>query len=150
VRARRKTLVVGLAFLLSIALGFGLVLRHPAVAPRIPAGWGLGRSASRSVLVIVLCDREAVAEIRALVGSERVVAAAENAFALVEKRIISASFEGVGPLLVRAGWRDLPLEIVVSGKSARKPESRPVSRVAELLRKPTLTAVEASLLLSLL
>jgi hypothetical protein len=59
--------------------------------------------------------------------------------------LVVSSIDRAGPLLMEAGWRDKPIEIV-DAQRARKPAESGASggdRMAELINKPTLTLAEA-------
>ena len=64
------------------------------------------------VVVFVLGSPRAVAQIRAAIRDERVVAETPEAFAVVEGRVLAASAEPVGELLMQLGWDDRPLDLV--------------------------------------
>ena len=103
----RQTLAFSLGCLIVVLIA-AVALGQRLVGDDAP-GW-LGKlgpgSEPRTVLVIVVQDRRAVWTVLAAVEGDRVVAASPEAFALRDRRIVSASFEAVGPLLSLAGWRD--------------------------------------------
>jgi len=142
-RLRRQTVAFASGFLTAALLALVLFLwkdgswGHGSVWPDPP---GLG---SKPVLVIVVGDLGQLAQVRAAIDDERVVAESDAAFALKERRIISESFAGVGPMLTAAGWGDDPLEIVAI--QPRTPPSDPdrASELAELMKKPSLNLMEA-------
>jgi hypothetical protein len=134
--------------LLAVALGAAawLVASHSGELPW--PGWVrdlAGRP--EPVLVVVVGDGERLRDVRAAIDGGRVVARAADAFALVEGRVIAASFEGVGPLIVEAGWTDRPLEVVAVRWGAPPAWPRETARVADLMSQPTLTLAEARWLL---
>ena len=112
----------------------------------------LGAPEPEPVLVVVLSNPGGLHRVRAVIPAERIVAETSAAFAVRERRLVAASFEEVGPVLMAAGWRDAPLEIIALRRRAPVPRlaAEPVDRVAELMKKPTLNLLEARSLLNLL
>jgi hypothetical protein len=106
------------------------------------------------VLIVVVGNAARVDLVRNSVDHGRIICETANAFALRERRIIAASFEEVGPMLMEAGWRDDPLEIVAprppSAPPSAKSDADRASKIADLMNKPTLNALEAKMALSLL
>ncbi len=68
-------------------------------------------SGGTPVLVFQLANPAAVADVRAVVASERVVAETPAGFALKEGRIVASGHEATAALLTATGWSDRPLEI---------------------------------------
>jgi hypothetical protein len=143
-RPRRQTVAFASGFLTAALLALLLFLwkdggwGHEAVWPGLP---GLE---SKPVLVVVVGDLGQLAQVRAAIDDERIAAESDAAFALKERRIISESFEGVGPMLTAAGWGDDPLEIVAIQPRAPRPEdSDRASDLAELMKKPSLNWMDA-------
>jgi hypothetical protein len=110
---------------------------------------GLPGLESEPVLVVVVGDLQGVAQVRAAIDDERIVAESDDAFALKERRVISESFAGVGPMLTAAGWGDDSLEIVAIRLQAPETDSKRTSELAELMKKPTLNLMEARRALAL-
>jgi len=142
-RPRRQTVAFASGFLTAALLALVLFVwqdgswSHERVWPGLP---GL---VSKPVLVIVVGDGGQLAQVRAAIDDERVVAESDDAFALMERRIISESFAGVGPMLTAAGWGDDPLEIVAIQPRAPRPDPDRASELAELMKKPSLNWTEA-------
>ncbi len=126
-----------------------------------PASWELPRLADwldeafeaepdSPVVVLVVGTPENVDIMRRVVGSERIVASARNAFALDSGRIIASSLEVVGEPVTAAGWVDRPLQIVAPPRrrqvpsGAREKEEPRASAGA----RPQLSQSEALLLLN--
>ncbi len=148
VRLHRQTLAFSLGSLIAVLIGSWLAFGDVAVG-REGREWlrGLLPGAEpEPVLVIVVPDRQSVWSVLATVKGERILAASPEAFALRDGRVVSSSFEAVGPLLVLSGWRDAPLEIVAPGRGPA-PTPPPVDRVAALVNKPRLTLLESRALL---
>jgi hypothetical protein len=110
---------------------------------------GLPGLESEPVLVVVVGDLRGVAQVRAAIDDERIVAESEDAFALKERRVIAESFAGVGPMLTAAGWGDESLEIVAIRLQAPETDSKRTSELAELMKKPALNLMEARRALAL-
>jgi len=104
---------------------------------------GLPGLESEPVLVVVVGDLRGVAQVRAAIDDERIVAESDDAFALKERRVISESFAGVGPMLTAAGWGDDSLEIVTLRLHPSETDSDRSSELAELMKKPALNVMEA-------
>ncbi len=142
-------LVVGLA-------AVWVVASPGAAMPRLGGGFGLGFGASEEpVLVFVVGSTDGVARVRAAVDASRVVAESTEAFARREKRLVASTAESVGPLLVKAGWRDAELEILAVRESLRPRQgdaspqrASDEAQLTELIHKPTLTLSEARRLLA--
>jgi hypothetical protein len=144
---------IGPSFLLLGALLLAVALLAPWALHAAQAGWTRLRSREegRPVLVIVVGDPGAVARLRAAVAPERVVATADDGFALQEGRVVAASLEAAGPILMAAGLGRRPVE-VWSASSMRGPDPlRPTPKRTGLPQglasKPTLTLGEALMLL---
>ncbi|MDJ0848823.1 MAG: hypothetical protein QNK04_10630 [Myxococcota bacterium] len=145
----RQTLAFSLGSLIAVLTGTMLAVSDSSVG-RDAREWlaDLAPGSEREpVLVIVLQDRPSVWSVLAAVKGERILAASPEAFALRDRRVVSASFEAVGPLLMLAGWRDEPIEIIAAGRGP-EPTPPPVDRVAALVNKPRLTLLESRALLS--
>jgi hypothetical protein len=118
--------------------------------------WALpSRPGAEPVLIVVVGNAARVDLVRNAVDHERIICETVNAFALRERRIVAASFEAVGPMLMEAGWRDDPLEIVAPRPPSKRPDpsrsdADQASKIAELMKKPTLNILEARKALSLL
>ena len=104
---------------------------------------GLPGLESKPVLVVVVGDLQQLAQVRAAIDDERIVAESDDAFALKERRVISESFAGVGPMLTAAGWGDDSLEIVALRLHPSETDSDRSSKLAELMKKPALNLMEA-------
>jgi hypothetical protein len=100
------------------------------------------------VLIVVVGDTARVDLVRNAVDRERIICETVNAFALRERRIIAASFEEVGPMLMEAGWRDEALEIVTPHSPSTRSGADQASKIADLMNKPTLNIVEARMVLN--
>jgi hypothetical protein len=102
------------------------------------------------VVVLVVGTPENVDIMRKVVGSERIVASARNAFALDDGRIIASSLEAVGEPVTAAGWVDRPLEIVAPPKHREAPRGRPENEDAGASpgARPQLSQGDALLLLN--
>ncbi len=115
-------------------------------------------SESEPVLVFVVGGREPAGRVLAAVDRGRVVARTADGFALAERRVVVSSIEALGELLVRVGWEDAPLDLLVArhlerGQSRARgvtPASDGGDVLAELMQKRELTYVEAQRALDLL
>lgn len=148
-----RSLVFSLGLLVVSVVGAGWALQHRdarALGEEAAglAGW-LGLRDLEPVLVVVLGHGGSVREVRAVVSADRIVAETASAFAVRERRVVTESFEEAGPVLMAAGWRDAPIEIIAVHRHApvRSLTAAPVDRVAVLMNKPTLNLLEARLLL---
>ena len=94
------------------------------------------------VLVLVVGTPENVEIMRAAVHPDRIVAEAENSFALDEGRVIAASLETAGESLTAAGWVHRPLEIMLTQRRSESPEPVP-GPAPNLASKPLLSQAEA-------
>ena len=121
---------------------------------------------SDPILVVLVGGAGGVERVRSVIPDERVIAESPGAFALVEERIIAANAEAASGPINQAGWIDREIELVAipmgadrrweQSRSARRrgqaqgqsPEDEAkAAKIAELLQKPTLNAVEAMVLL---
>ncbi len=140
---------------LAVGLAGMWVAANPGAAmPRLGVGFGVGAS-DEPILVFVVGSTDSVARVRAAVDASRVVAESTEAFALREKRLVASTAESVGPLLVKAGWRDAELEILAVRESLRPRQgdasaqrAGDEAQLTELIHKPTLTLSEARRLLA--
>ncbi len=146
--------LVSMGILLVGLAGLWAAASPGAAIPRLGGGFNFGAS-DEPVLVFVVGSTEGVARVRAAVDASRVVAESTGAFALRDKRLVAATAESVGPLLVRAGWRDAELEILAVRESLRprQGDASPQragdeAQLTELIHKPTLTLSEARRLLA--
>jgi hypothetical protein len=148
--SRPQVLAFAAGFLTASLLAAAFVLTPSGSAERDLSWERLSRRGADPVLVIVVGEAARVDLVRNAVDRERIVCETANAFALRERRIIAASFEEVGPMLMEAGWRDDPLEIVTPRPASTHSEADQASKIADLMNKPTLNALEARMALSLL
>jgi hypothetical protein len=107
------------------------------------------------VLVVDVREPRRAAAVRAAICDERVVAESEHGFSLRERRIVVSSLDEAGAILGAAGWGDADLEILRFDpmrdmKKAPVATNSDAGRLAELIRKPTLTYFEAQQALALL
>lgn len=137
-------------FLLASLLAAAFVFAPHGEAKRSPAWKRLTKPEAEPVLVVVVGEAARVDLVRKAVDRQRILHEAEDAFALRERRIIAASFDQVGPLLMAAGWRDDPLEIVTLRPTPTGSPADQADKLADLMNKPTLNLVEARMALSLL
>jgi hypothetical protein len=153
VGARPQILAFAAGFLVASLLALALGLAAGEDAAPSPARTRLSKPAADPVLVVVVGDQARVDLVRKAVDRERIIFDTAHAFALRERRIIAAAFEQVGPMLMQAGWRDDPLEIVASRSASTRSEAAAdhrASKIAELMNKPTLNILEARMALDLL
>lgn len=140
-RTQRAIIMTLVGLLLGIA---GVWLLSNGSQSVIP-GWRTVAGAGEPVLILVVGSPAKVAGVEREVSADRVLASSEDGFALREGLLVVSSIDRAGPLLMRAGWRDKPIEIV-DAQRARKPAESGASggdRMAELINKPTLTLAEA-------
>ena len=140
-----------------VAVGLGISFGYDASGAlnSIQRELGLGEY-GEPVLVIFVPNAKAVAGVRAAVADERIVAENELAFALREGRIIAAGNDAASEMVSLAGWIGRDLKLMRVRKKARPSQTAaagtyegglPEGKLVELLNKPTLTYIEASLLL---
>jgi hypothetical protein len=142
-RLRRQTVAFAWGFLTATLAAAVLVLWKDGSWNPERLWSGLPELESKPVLVVLVGDPRQLAQVRAAIDDERVVAESDDAFALKERRVISESLAGVGPMLMAAGWDDDPLEIVATRLHLPERDSDQASRLAELMNKPTLNLMEA-------
>ena len=142
-RLQRQTVAFALGFMTAALVAAVLILWKDGSWNRECLSPGLPEFKSKPVLVVVVGDHEQLAQVRAAIDDERIVAESDAAFALKERRVISESFAGVGPMLMAAGWGDDSLEIVAIRLRAPQTGSDRASVLAELMNKPTLNLMEA-------
>jgi hypothetical protein len=129
----------GLAWLASQGTGIDTVRQLAKRAGGAPA----------TVTVVLVSDPGTLAAVRRAIAPERIVAESSRAFAVRDRRIVSASEEDVGPLIGAAGWTDARIDIVKAGQVSGGPAPAamtPGGRDAELRTlsaKATLSAAEA-------
>jgi hypothetical protein len=148
--SRPQVLAFAAGFLTASLLAAAFVLTPRGGAERELSWARPWRPEADPVLIVVVGDAARVDLVRNAVDRERIICQTVNAFALRERRIIAASFEEVGPMLMEAGWRDDPLEIVTSRPPSTRSDADQASKIADLMNKPTLNALEARMALSLL
>lgn len=148
--SRPQLLAFAAGFLTASLLAAAFVLTpRGGAAPEL--SWAQSwRPEAAPVLIVVVGDAARVDLVRNAVDRERIICETVSAFALRERRIIAASFGEVGPMLMEAGWRDDPLEIVTPGPPSTRSDPDQTSKIADLMNKPTLNALEARMALSLL
>lgn len=141
-------------FLIGAVIVGGLVLVlylwPPSWSFRQLDGWLKQAATSQEpepVVVLVVETPENVEIMRAAVHPDRIVAEAENSFALDEGRVIAASLETAGESLTAAGWVDRPLEIMLTQRRSESPEPAP-GPAANLASSPILSQAEALQMLS--
>ena len=151
-----RTLAFSMGLLVASVIGVSWALEHyaggAALTEAVALPEWIGGPEPGPVLVVVLSHPQGLAGVRAVIPAERIVAESSAAFAVRERRLIAASFEDVGPVLMAAGWRDAPLEIIAlrPGAPVHRLAEDPVDRVSELMNKPTLNLLEARSLLNVL
>ena len=148
--SRPQLLAFAAGFLTASFLAAAFVLTPWGGAEREFSWTQSWRPEADPVLIVVVGDAARVDLVRNAVDRERIVCETVNAFALRERRIVAASFGEVGPMLMEAGWRDEPLEIVTPGPPPTRSDANQASKIADLMNKPTLNALEARMALSLL
>ncbi len=148
--SRPQILAFAAGFLVASLLAAAFVLTPRGGAERSLAWERLPRPRSEPVLIVVVGDAARVDLVRSAVDRERIIFETADAFALRERRIIAGSFEEVGPMLMRAGWRDDPLEIVTLRPPSTRSPTAQANKIADLMNKPTLNIVEARMALNLL
>jgi hypothetical protein len=142
-RLKRQTVAFVSGFLTAALVAAALILWKDGSWNRERIWPGLPELKSKPVLVVVVGDLQQLAQVRAAIDDERIVAESDDAFALKERRVISESFAGVGPILTAAGWGDDSLEIVAIRLQEPQTGSDRTSELAELMKKPTLNLMEA-------
>ena len=142
-RPKRQTVAFVSGFLTAALVAVVLILWKDGSWNREHVWPGLSELKSKPVLVFVVGDLQQLAQVRAAIDDERIVAESDDAFALKERRVISESFAGVGPILTAAGWGDDSLEIVAIRLHASQTGSDRTSGLSDLMNKPTLNLMEA-------
>lgn len=149
---RSDRIRIGLA-VLALA-GLGATLAWGASLLAIPWDWQhlVGMREHNPVLVVVVGDTKNLAEVRAALTPGEILAESKGAFALRHRQVIAASPEDVGPLLMRVGWEDAPIELRGAIREAAPQPPAAVSSDRELMgltKKPSLSELEAHRLLEL-
>jgi hypothetical protein len=142
-RPQRQTVAFASGFLTAALVAVVLMLWKDGSWNPERVWPGPPESKSEPVLVVVVGDLRQLAQVRAAIDDERIVAESDDAFALRERRVISESFAGVGPMLTAAGWGDDSLEIVAIRLHAPRTGPDRASELAELMNQPTLNLMEA-------
>lgn len=119
------------------------------------------------VLVVIVGNEDLVDSVRKVISPERIIADTGSAFALVDKRIIAANSDAASGPINELGWIHRKIELVAvptglgrrweknrhQGRNRRKSKNlsdedkEKAELIANLIRKPTLTAGEAGMLL---
>jgi hypothetical protein len=152
---RWLTIVLVVASLAAVGLGFTAALRHGVLGPATQTA-----PAPEPVLLIVMGHRENVAAVKRGLRGEPLLFDSPEALALERGRIVAARVEDASDVLNALGWADRPLEIVDpsrwrSGGSGRtvtdaEPSANGGATLAQLAKKPTLNVGEAIQALRLL
>jgi len=149
-----RSLAFSLGLLVASVIGLSWALQQTGGGAQLDEivalpSW-LGGPEREPVLVVVLGYPGSVSGPRAAIPRERIVAESPAAFAVRERRLVAESFDEVGPVLMAAGWRDAPLEIVALRRRApvQRLTADPLDRVSELMNKPTLNLLEARAVLN--
>jgi hypothetical protein len=142
-RLRRQTVAFAWGFLTAALVAAVLMLWKDGSWNPERVWPGLPGLESKPVLVVLVGDHEQLAQVRAAIDDERVVAESDDAFALKERRVVAESLAGVGPMLMAAGWGDDSLEIVTIRLHEHQGDSDRASSLAELMNKPKSTLMEA-------
>jgi hypothetical protein len=141
------------------AVGLGICIWQDAggVLSTARAELGLGGAGGESVLVIFVSSAGAVADVRAVVADERIVAESPQAFAVREGRIIADGRESAGDIVSAAGWVERDLKLMRVRTKATRAQAASTGKagegglapekLAELLSRDTWTHAEATLLL---
>ncbi len=148
--------------------GLGLLILTSEPSEWVPSLSDFGM-AKEPILVVIVGSDSGVEQVRAAISNDRIVAEGEGAFALRDMRIVASSPEAASGPINEMGWIDREIELVAvpmarglkwernRGKTrgAQSDESRGSSedsaqaeRIAELVKKPTLTTGEAMAVLS--
>ncbi len=145
--SRPQLFAFAAGFLTASLLAAAFVFAPRGGTERSPAWAWPSKPEAKPVLIVVVGNAARVDLVRNAVDRERIICETADAFALRERRIIAGSFEEVGPMLMRAGWRDDPLEIVTLLPASTPSPTARASKIAELMNKPTLNILEAKMVL---
>lgn len=116
------------------------------------------------VLVVIVGSTELVDSVRKVISAERIIADTGDAFALVDRRIVAANPDAASGPINELGWIHREIELVAvpmnggrrweknrhrerPGKNKSAEDEEMAALIANLVRKPTLNASEAGLLL---
>lgn len=116
------------------------------------------------VLVVIVGSTDLVDSVRRAISPDRIIADTGDAFALVDRRIIAADADAASGPINQLGWIDRQFELVAapinggrrweqnrhrrrSDKTQSDEDREKADQIAQLLRKPTLNAAEAGMLL---
>jgi hypothetical protein len=116
------------------------------------------------VLVVIVGNSDLVDSVRKVISPERIIADTGDAFALVDRRVVAANSDAASGPINQLNWIHREIELVAvpmdggrqwektrhQGRKAKtmSDEDREMAeRIANLVRKPTLTAADAGLLL---
>lgn len=139
-----------------------LVIVLALLASRSFGFQGLGLFEQDPILVVLVGELRHVELVRKAIAKERIIVDTPAAFATAEERIIAVDAASASVPINQAGWSDREIEIVAipmdsarNWQRARRSGSRSMSeqerkqakKIAELMQKPTLNALEAIVLL---
>ncbi len=116
------------------------------------------------VLVVIVGSTDLVNSVRRAISPDRIIADTGDAFALVDRRIIAADADAASGPINQLGWIDQQFELVAvpmnggrqweqnrhrrpSDKTQSDEDRKRADQIAQLMRKPTLNAAEAGMLL---
>lgn len=141
-----NTVLASMAAIGVLSAGLFITLERPAWIPV------LGQE-EEPILVFLVGDRDAVSAVKRAIDPSRIVAETDEAFALVEGRMIAAGPEAVSEPLTAAGWIDRRVELfplprrrdtaAASGKGGGGSDDPRFDRLMDLMNKPTLSHGEA-------
>ena len=157
-RFMRNGFLASMGAIIAVGLGVSMWQDGGSALSRARAGLGLGGPGSEPVLVIFASSPQAVAQVRAAVADERIVAESPRAFAVRKGRIIADGHESAGDIVSAAGWVDRELKLLGVGMKKSLPPTAArdgqaaeggiaPEKLAELLSKDSLSYAEATLLL---
>lgn len=141
-----NTLLASMAAIGVLSAGLFITLERPAWVPV------LGQE-EEPILVFLVGDTAGVDAVKRAIDPSRIVAETDDAFALVEGRMIAAGPEAVSEPLTAAGWIDRKVELLplpkrrdtvaAASRGGGSSDDPRFERLMDLMNKPTLSHGEA-------
>jgi hypothetical protein len=144
---RFASLAAFVVFMLGAGWYLGWHRELVASLPNVPTPALFATPPTEPVLILLVGSDESVDLVRKAVDPERIVASTPHAFAVADGHVVAADVEAASDPLNAAGWGDRPIEILGPDAGARPVASETQPTIAELAKKPTLSAGEAMRLL---
>ncbi len=152
----KNALLAASAAILVLAIGIFLATSDSSDFP------SFGFFEEDPILVVLVGEARHVDLVRGAIDPGRILVDTPDAFALAEERVIAVDADAASVPIEAAGWLDREIEIVAipmdggrqwdrrrrtGSKDLTEEEQKRAEKIAELLKKPTLNPIEATVLL---